>query len=51
MRLNEALIFNAFDSDADSGTQFTAHSAFDDPTSPQTAAVRESIEMRTFALF
>jgi hypothetical protein len=31
--------------------RFTAHSAFDDPTSPADAPARESIEVRTLAFF
>jgi len=40
-----------FDTDADAGVRFTAHSAFDDPTSPPDAAIRQSIEMRALAFF
>jgi hypothetical protein len=35
----------------DGRARFTAHSAFDDPTTPAGAPDRESIEMRTFAFF
>jgi hypothetical protein len=31
--------------------RFTAHSAFDDPTTPSDAPTRESIEVRTLAFF
>jgi hypothetical protein len=31
--------------------RFTAHTAFDDPTAPPYARPRESIEIRTLALF
>lgn len=51
MDANEALIFKVFDSDADAGVRFTGHSAFDDPTTPENAKPRESIEMRAFAFF
>ena len=44
----EALAFKLFDSDADA-TQFTAHSAFDDPNTPPDAAPRQSVEVRTIA--
>ena len=44
----EALVFKLFDSDADA-TQFTAHSAFEDPNTPPDAAPRQSIEVRTIA--
>lgn len=44
----EALAFKLFDSDSDA-TQFTAHSAFEDPNTPPDAAPRQSIEVRTIA--
>ena len=44
----EALVFKLFDSDADA-TQFTAHSAFEDPNTPPDAAPRQSVEVRTIA--
>jgi hypothetical protein len=50
MRTNEALLLKCFDSD-ERRTQFTAHSAFEDPTSPPNAAPRESIEARTILFF
>ncbi len=51
MTRNEALVFKVFDSDETKPSRFTAHSAFDDPTSPPYAPPRESIETRTFAFF
>jgi len=51
MNRNEALVFKVFDSDTSKTSRFTAHSAFDDPTSPADAPARESIETRTFAFF
>jgi hypothetical protein len=51
MTRNEALVFKVFDSDAAKPSRFTAHSSFDDPTSPPDAPARESIETRTFAFF
>lgn len=51
MTRNEALVFKVFDSDETKPSRFTAHSAFDDPTSPPDAPPRESIETRTFAFF
>jgi hypothetical protein len=50
MRTDEALLLKCFDSD-ERRTQFTAHSAFQDPTSPANAAPRESIEARTILFF
>jgi len=44
----EALAFKLFDSDPDA-VQFTAHSAFDDPSTPPDAAPRQSVEVRTIA--
>lgn len=51
MTRNEALVFKVFDSDASKPSRFTAHSAFDDPTTPPNAPPRESIETRCFAFF
>ncbi|MGH7825032.1 MAG: CmcJ/NvfI family oxidoreductase [Candidatus Binatia bacterium] len=51
MQRNEALVFKTFDSEKDGRARWTAHAAFDDPTSPPDAAARESIEMRTLAFF
>ena len=50
MRADEALLLKCYDSDA-GPARFTAHTAFDDPTSPEDAAPRESIEVRTLAFF
>jgi hypothetical protein len=51
MRRDEALLIKCFDSADDGRALFTAHTAFDDPTSPPDAAPRESIETRTLAFF
>ena len=51
MRREEAIVFKVFDSLKDGRARFTAHSAFDDPTSPPDARPRESIEIRTLAFF
>ena len=51
MTRNEAIVFKTFDSARDGRARFTAHSSFDDPTSPPDAPGRESIEMRTLAFF
>ena len=50
MRADEAMLLKCFDSDH-GHARFTAHSAFDDPTSPPDAPPRESIEVRTLAFF
>jgi hypothetical protein len=51
MRRDEALVFKVYDSRSDGVARWTAHTAFDDPTSPPGARPRESIEIRTLALF
>jgi len=50
MRADEAMLLKCYDSDP-TRARFTAHSAFEDPTSPPDAPTRESIEVRTLALF
>jgi len=51
MRRDEALVFKVYDSLNDGRARWTAHTAFDDPTSPPNARPRESIEIRTLAFF
>ena len=51
MRRDEALVFKVFDSLKDGRARWTAHTAFEDPTSPPNARPRESIEIRTLAFF
>ncbi len=51
MRREEALIFKVYDSSKDGRARWSAHTAFDDPTSPPQAKPRESIEIRTLAFF
>jgi len=51
METSEALIFKCYDSMNDGRARFTPHTAFDDPTTPPDAPVRESIELRTLAFF
>jgi len=51
MRRDEAIVFKVFDSEKDGRARWTAHTAFDDPTSPPHARPRESIEIRTLAFF
>ena len=51
MERNEALLLKCYDSSVDGRARWTAHTAFDDPTSPPNAAPRESIEARTIAFF
>jgi hypothetical protein len=49
MRRDEALVFKVYDSAKDGRARWSAHTAFDDPTSPPHARPRESIEIRTLA--
>jgi hypothetical protein len=51
MRRDEALVFKVFDSSKDGRARWSAHTAFEDPTSPPNARPRESIEIRTLAFF
>ncbi len=51
MRRDEALVFKVYDSAKDGRARWTAHTAFDDPSSPPNARPRESIEIRTLAFF
>jgi hypothetical protein len=51
MQRNEALLLKCYDSADDGRARFTAHTAFEDPTSPPDAAPRESIEARTLVFF
>ena len=51
MERDEALVFKVFDTDETVPTRFTAHTAFEYPTSPAGAPARESIETRTFAFW
>ena len=51
MAREEALVFKVFDSAKDGRARWTAHTAFDDPSSPANARPRESIEIRTLTFF
>lgn len=48
---DEVLLFKCYDSARDGRARFTAHTAFDDPTTPPGAPPRESIETRVVAFF
>ena len=50
MQKNEVMLLKCYDSD-EHRSRFTAHTAFDDPTSPPNAPARESIEVRTLVFF
>jgi len=51
MGRDEALVFKVYDSMKDGRARWSAHTAFEDPTSPPNARPRESIEIRTLAFF
>jgi hypothetical protein len=51
MRRDEAIVFKVYDSLTDGRARWTAHTSFEDPTSPPNARPRESIEIRTLAFF
>jgi len=48
---DEAILLKCYDSETDGRARFTAHSAFDDPTSLPDAAPRESIEVRALVFW
>ena len=50
-RREEAIVFKVYDSLKDGRARWTAHTAFEDPTTPPNARPRESIEIRTLAFF
>jgi hypothetical protein len=51
MRRDEAIVFKVYDSEKDGRARFTAHTSFDDPTTPPGAPPRQSIEARALAFF
>jgi hypothetical protein len=51
MRSEELLLIKCYDSLADGRARFVPHSAFVDPTTPEGAPPRESIELRTLVFF
>lgn len=51
MRPDEVILLKCFDTERDGRARWTAHTAFDDPTSPPDAAPRQSIETRAIAFF
>lgn len=48
---SEVVLLKCYDSKEDGRARFTAHTAFNDPTSPLDAAPRESIEVRALVFF
>ena len=51
MAPSEVLLLKIFDSPVHGTARATAHTAFDDPTSPPTAVPRRSIELRTLVFW
>lgn len=51
MTRDEAFVFKVYDSAKDGRARFTAHTAFDDPSTPAGAPPRQSIEMRALVFF
>ena len=51
MKPDELILLKCYDTETDGRARWTAHTAFDDPTSPADAAPRQSIETRTIALY
>lgn len=51
MTPDHAILLKTYDSETDGRARFVGHSAFEDPTSPPNAPMRESIEIRTMAFF
>jgi len=51
MERNEAILLKCYDSKDDGRARFTAHTSFEDPSSPPNAAPRESIEVRALVFW
>lgn len=51
MTPDEIVLLKCYDSQTDGTARWTAHGAFDDPTTPEGAAPRESIEIRTLVFY
>jgi len=51
MKEDEVILLKCFDTERDGRARWTAHAAFDDPSSPPDAAPRQSIETRTIAFY
>jgi hypothetical protein len=51
MQPEEAILLKCYDSAEDGRARFTAHTGFDDPTTPANAIPRESIETRAFVFY
>ena len=51
MERHEAALIKCYDSLKDGRARFSLHTAFEDPTTPENAPPRESIEIRALAFF
>lgn len=51
MTPEQVILLKTYDSETDGRARFVGHSAFEDPTSPPNARIRESIEIRTIGFF
>jgi len=51
MQADEAVLIRCYDSAPHGAARFSAHTGFDDPTSPPDAPPRESLEVRTLVFF
>jgi hypothetical protein len=51
MQPDEAILISCYDSSRQHAARFSAHGAFDDPSTPADAPPRESIEVRTLVFF
>src|SRR6516162_774285 len=51
MQADEPVLIRCFDSAPEGAARFSAHTGFDDPTSPTDAPPRESLEVRTLVFF
>lgn len=48
---NEVILLKCYDSERDGRARFTAHTAFEDPSSAPGAAPRESVEVRALVFW
>lgn len=51
MTPDQVILLKTYDSETDGRARFVGHSAFEDPTSPPDAPLRESVEIRTIAFY
>jgi hypothetical protein len=51
MTRGEAVLIKNYDTETDGRARYALHTSFDDPTAPENATPRESLETRVFAFF